>query len=313
MANETAGNGLTIEQPFPERAPEGQLHDVAKLLAGEELEEDDDAGQSGQAAAPAPVAQPQGEGVPAVPGTEGEAAPGEGLDAADLEPPAELDIAAMAAHLGISEAQLYAMKIPMGQDRGIVSFGEVKDAWRDQANLIDRSEAVTEQQNQLMGHQRTLQTTMNKLAEQYGAAPLQEAVAQAEADGERYRIQEQAALLARFPEWRDGETYQAARGGMLTLAQEYQFSEGEFKGVQDHRLVALLNDYAQLRARVRTAKQAAADARRGITRTAQRPGPGIGAKPPAPRHAAIKAKAKASRQTDDMTRAASAIISEIDQ
>lgn len=315
MAN-GEGNGLTIEQPFPERPAASQLHDVGRLLAGEPLEDENDGEQQGHQAASTAEGTSEAatadEGAPleGVRDDEGETDAGDGLGGLDLGEGKDLDVAAMATHLGVTEAELYTMQIPMGQDRGQVSFGQLKDAWRDQANVADRSDALTQQQNQLMGNQRTMQATMNMLADRYGAGPLQEAAAAAEADGERYRLQEQAATLERFPEWRDSETYQAARGGMLALATEYDFSEGEFTGVQDHRLVALLHDFHQLRARVGAAKKAAADARKGVTRKAQRPGGRVAAQSPTPKSQAIKDQAKRTGVTEDMTAAASHILSE---
>ncbi len=300
---EPNGSGLTIEQPFPERVTTSQVTDVGKLLAGEPLEDEDD-NETEQAAAS--TAEGAGAGEPADRGGDSEQA---AVPAIALGEGESLDVAAMAKHLGVSEEELYTMSIPMGQDRGSVSFGALKDAWRDQENVADRGQRVTEQANEMMAHRRTMQTTMNMLADKYGSEALQEAARAAELDGERYTHQEQAALLVRFPEWGEASTYAAARGEMLEFAQGYGFSEAEFSGVLDHRLVALLRDAQQLKARLGKAKQAAAEARAGTDSRGQRP-QGRAPRKPAERHKAIKDKARSSGMVGDMTAAASAIISE---
>jgi len=308
---ETDGNGgLAVAQPFPgerpmEALPGDQLAHIRGLLTGEPAEEEEEK--------PNGEADTGHQAASTAEGASGDADPapqGEELGGLHLGEGEDLDVAAMAAHLKVTEAELYEMQIPMGQDRGKVSFGQLKDAWRDQANLAERQEGMTAEANQMMGHRRTMQTTMNMLADKYGPAPLQDAVAAAEADGERYRGQERAALLARFPEWQDDRTYTTARGEMLELAREYQFSEADFTGVIDHRLVTLLRDFQQLKARVSRAKQAAADARQGTSRRGHRPGARVPAAKPAPASQAIKQQAIDTGDMGDMTRAAVAIIRE---
>ncbi len=147
----------------------------------------------------------------------------------------------------------YDQVIPMPDGLEPVTVGQLKDHYREHQDLQQERETweahQSEQQLKLMAVQRDVEQLLQFMRTQPPEvlAHLQRLRA---VDTDR----EKAMLLQVFPDWADAEKKKAARAEQLETFQQYGFSEQEYSGIQDHRVIKALHDLTQYRKREAAAK-----------------------------------------------------------
>lgn len=121
---------------------------------------------------------------------------------------------------------------------------------------------------------------------------------------------ETAALLDRFPEWRDPEVLTAEVAKIQSNAQKFGFSQEELASLTDHRQIALLHRLAVLEAKEAEWSGNAAKLAKRLSKAAKKPAPG--SKPSKTKDAdkARRQKLDRLRKTGSIQDAAAAIIME---
>lgn len=115
---------------------------------------------------------------------------------------------------------------------------------------------------------------------------------------QKYRRQEQDALLAKIPEWADGEKAKAEHAKMVATAKQYGYTEQEIYGVVDHRPLLILRDAMRWR-ELHREPNAAAKPKASSIKTAK-PGTPERPRPNAEYTKKVERAAKSGRQRDAM-------------
>jgi hypothetical protein len=105
-----------------------------------------------------------------------------------------------------------------------------------------------------VGAYRNLQALIDQLPRN---AMTQGLLRQMEAQHESSRERELESLHFARPRWSDPAYATGARQKMTALAREYGFTQVEVASVMDHRQVLLLQDYAELREKVKSSRDMA--------------------------------------------------------
>ncbi len=173
----------------------------------------------------------------------------------DAEPETETDDAeqaeqTMAEELGLDKADIYAMKVPLGDGREPISLGDMKDAYIQQVRDADKAEQTRIEQERTIGAERAaIQQLLSVLPEL--SPDQQQAIHQAQ---QAHLNREIDKTLARIPDWQDQATYKADMTAMQDLAQQYGISDEELGATVDSRHIHLLRDFARLQAKVAKAE-----------------------------------------------------------
>lgn len=135
----------------------------------------------------------------------------------------------------------YAQEVPLSSGEKL-SVGELKDFYQD---FAARQLDLVERENSLM----TRRTELEEVAGYLQLPPeVQQRIQQQQG---QYLREQHGQMLEAIPEWKDQKVFEQARGQIFELGKEYGV---DLSRVADHRVVKMLNDYAKLRASIRTAK-----------------------------------------------------------
>jgi hypothetical protein len=150
------------------------------------------------------------------------------------------------------------VEIPMPYGMEKMTVGELKD---QVSEIHLRQERLDKQSNEVM----TERDQLNHVVEAIEPYLTPEVMEKVTARRQAVLARENQRMLEAIPEWSEATVFQADRKNMQTLAGEYGFSEREFQTVSDHRLVKLLRDFTNMRARIHKAQNEAKPMRKGKT------------------------------------------------
>ena len=135
----------------------------------------------------------------------------------------------------------YEKEIPLSTGEK-VKLGALKDAYQAQHT---KTLEMTERENKLMRQQDEIE----RLASHLNTMP-PELIGKAQADIQQTLQREHHLMLEAIPAWKDKTQFDLGRGAIHELASEYG-AEKLVAGVSDHRIVKMLNDFAQLKAAIK--------------------------------------------------------------
>jgi hypothetical protein len=135
----------------------------------------------------------------------------------------------------------YEKEIPLSTGEK-VKLGALKDAYQAQHT---KTLEMTERENRLMRQQDEIE----RLAAHMGSLP-PELVAKSQAEIQQQLQREHHLMLEAIPAWKDKGQFDLGRGAIHALATEYG-AEKLVSQVTDHRIVKMLNDFAQLKAAIK--------------------------------------------------------------
>ncbi len=142
----------------------------------------------------------------------------------------------------------YDLEVPMPDGMENMTVGQLKDHYREHQDLqSERDEwesQQSEQQLELMATRRQLVELADMLSD---VKP--EVVDHVQQMIQRDDQKEAELLLKTFPSWSDPEKKAAARAEQLDAAKAYGFTEWEYSGIKDHRVIKALHDLSQYRKR----------------------------------------------------------------
>ena len=138
------------------------------------------------------------------------------------------------------------IEVPMPYGMEKKTIGQLKD---EVSQMHIKEKNVQKRENEIMSDQRYLSALVNSL----GQLP-PETMAILDAQKQQTLVRETKAMNQAIPEWEDKQAYIRDDKQMLGLASNYGFTESEYRGVIDHRLIKIVRDFALLRARVEGAK-----------------------------------------------------------
>lgn len=140
----------------------------------------------------------------------------------------------------------YEQQIPMANGES-VSLSELKDSYQAQTDklmeVIERENAVKQEFAQM----QDLAVAIEALPPEHRDAALQAKAADVK--------RENLMILETIPEWKDEAKLKQGYTQIMEMAAAYGAADA-VKGITDHRLVNILNDYARIRASVKAAKVA---------------------------------------------------------
>ena len=145
----------------------------------------------------------------------------------------------------------YDQLVPMNDGNEPMSIGAMKDeltTWRRDAEKNEK--ALQTERNDMMQDRQLLMNLLDSLGE---LPP--ETMAHLQTYQRNKLNREGRLMMAAIPEWSDNTVYLKDQVSMKQMAQEYGFSESEFRGLQDHRLVKLVRDYSLLKNKVNSASK----------------------------------------------------------
>lgn len=158
----------------------------------------------------------------------------------------------LAQTAGVSIQELYEVEIPLGDERGNTTLGEMKDRFRD----LQRVDQVRGQmEDQRTEFENSMIRARGELNEIIGLLPNvpTELLERARATHRASRDTERDLLLSVKPEWKDEAKFESAQTEIVDAISEYGFKRGDFDLVMDHRLVKLLHDFAGMKRRLASA------------------------------------------------------------
>ncbi|NNF60704.1 MAG: hypothetical protein HKN06_05145 [Gammaproteobacteria bacterium] len=198
----------------------------------------------------------------------------------------------------------YDLEIPMPDGMENMTVGQLKDHFRDHQDLQQERDDWEAQQNEQQLELMAARRQLVELAEMLKDVK-PEVVDHVQQMQQRDDQQEAELLLKTFPKWADPDAKAAARTEQLDTFKQYGFSEWEYSGITDHRVIKALHDLTQYRKR-----EAAGKAKREQLQS----NPPKGQKPPTRKQSPAQERAaliqRAKRGTsDDKTAAISSLIS----
>ena len=161
----------------------------------------------------------------------------------------DLDTLAMdglAERAGLSLEELFAVELPLGDERDPITLGTLKDRFTELARVDDSRNLLDEQrtsfENDMIRSKQELAAVVAQLP-QLPPGLVQQALAaqQQTLDDEREK------LRAIKPEWKDPETFRAAQDDILEAIAPYGFNRNDMDLIMDHRLIKFAYDHAQLK------------------------------------------------------------------
>lgn len=135
----------------------------------------------------------------------------------------------------------YAKEIPLNNGEKM-TVGALKDFYQGyDAKVVD----LIERENKVM----TQYTELQEMGQYLNLPPeAREKIAQQQI---QHLQQQHGLMLQAIPEWKDQAAFEKGRIQIHQLGEEYGV---DLSRVTDHRVVKMLNDYATLKARIKTAK-----------------------------------------------------------
>jgi hypothetical protein len=161
-----------------------------------------------------------------------------------------------AKRLGLTRQQFNALQVQVGAES--MTLGELK-AKLPEVLKLDKGRAELDDDRgtwelERVASYRNLSAIIDALPKNAMTAGL---LRQLEAQHENTRARELESLHFARPRWSDPNYATSAREKMHAVAKEYGFSRVELDGVLDHRQVLLLQDFADLREKVRASRDTA--------------------------------------------------------
>jgi len=178
-------------------------------------------------------------------------------DQADEQPagkPASLDEAAKA--LGMTRQEFNAIPVSVGAES--MTLGELKAKLPELLKLDASRERLEDDRGtwelERIASYRNLNAIIDALPKNAHTAGMLDAL---ERQHEQTRNRELQSLHFARPRWADATYATGAREKMTAIARDYGFTRAEVQGVLDHRQVLLLQDFAELREKVKASRDAA--------------------------------------------------------
>jgi hypothetical protein len=227
--------------------------------------DEDDEGAAGGA-------EDEGEGGK---GREGDGAEDEDEGAAAADAPL-VSVDDAAKKLGLTREQFNALTVQVGGDS--LTLGQLKAKLPEIARLDKARNELDDERGtwelERIASYRNLTAIIDALPKNAMTAGL---LRQLEVQHENNRAREMETLHFARPRWQDATYAAAARVKIHAVAKEYGFTRAEVDGLMDHRQVLLVQDYAELRERVRASRDTARKLAEG---SAERPAGQKGAAAP---------------------------------
>jgi hypothetical protein len=168
--------------------------------------------------------------------------------------PASLDEAAK--QLGMTRQEFNAIPVQVGAES--MTLGELKARLPDLLKLDQNREQLEDARGtwelERISAYRNLNAIIDALPKNAHTAGMLNAL---ERQHEQNRNRELQSLHFARPRWADATYATGAREKMTAIARDYGFTKAEVQGVMDHRQVLLLQDFAELREKVKASRDAA--------------------------------------------------------
>lgn len=182
---------------------------------------------------------------------EGDEDEGEGSQAAQVS---TIDDAAKA--LGLSRSEFNALEVKVGNET--MTLGELK-AKLPEVLKLDKSrtefdDARGQWELERIASYRNIHAIVDAIPK---TAQTAELLRQLESRHQEIRQRELETLHFARPQWSDPHYATAAREKILAIGKEYGFSRAEIDALMDHRQVLLVQDFADLRDKVRASRDTA--------------------------------------------------------
>ena len=186
-------------------------------------------------------------------GEEGEEGDGDGSADPDGKPASLDDVA---KRLGMTRQELNSIPVQIGAES--MTLGELKAKLPELVKLDQSREELDDERGtwelERIGSYRNLQAIIDQLPKNPQTVGM---LRQLDAQHERNRERELENLHFARPRWADPTYATGARAKMTAVAKEYGFTAVEVGSVMDHRQVLLLQDYAELREKVKASRDSA--------------------------------------------------------
>jgi hypothetical protein len=168
----------------------------------------------------------------------------------------------------------YDQVIPVkaGEEAEELTIGQLKDHYQDNRQFHQEREAWEDGRMRQDNEMIVARQEITNLVELLGDVK-PEALAHLRKGQNARNAQQAELLLLDFPEWKDPATKARDRGPMLETIREYGYTEMEFGGIQDHRMIKALSDLTKLKARVKAAEAAKTAVPVGQRSTQRKPTP----------------------------------------
>lgn len=171
----------------------------------------------------------------------------DGVSDESIQPPTLADLA---EHLGIESKDLYnELEIPMGKDAEPITLGQFKDRVKELNDLDGVRDELHAQREEHTRERMAMRAELNQLM---AILPpqLREEWTRAAGDRNRdYQFQQERQTLEAMPEWRDANTRREEEAAIVSVGNEYGFSQAEIEATYDHRSRRVLRDLANYRKR----------------------------------------------------------------
>ncbi len=155
----------------------------------------------------------------------------------------------LAKAAGVSIQELYEVEIPLGDERGNTTLGQLKDRFRDLQRVDQVRETMEDQRTEFENSMIRARGELNEIIGLLPNVPT-ELLERARAEHRATRDTEREMLLTVKPEWKDDAKFENAQTEIIEAISEYGFKRGDFDLVMDHRLVKLLHDFAGMKRRL---------------------------------------------------------------
>jgi hypothetical protein len=164
------------------------------------------------------------------------------------EAPAPSTFKGLAEKLDMSVKDLYAVEIPLGDDGSVMTLGEVKNRWKD---LKQADEMLLQSEDKRISTENELQAKIRD--QQIAQANPNLSPEQRQAYLNKYVEQANAEAIRTIDGWSDPLVAKAELGAIGELLAEYGKTAAQISQVIEPTDLRMLNDYARLRARVKSA------------------------------------------------------------
>lgn len=247
--------------------PYGESLDAATAAVASLILGDGPPGQPrGKEAAPQPSQDPDdiGADIERLFGDQTQAPPETGGDSEGLV------LKDVAEKVGVSLEDLYKVRIPMPDEGDALTLAEIKDlATEHRRTAVERVEWETNRAEQTNAIANAVQELQQLAAMIPAEMRTPEMLRHAETRNAALKEMEAGRLLQRIPEFKDPARYTAAMEQMVPLVERYGFKPEELRSVLDHRLIAMVHDYARFDARIKELQRISKERaeRKGSART----------------------------------------------
>jgi hypothetical protein len=159
----------------------------------------------------------------------------------------KITLSDIAKELGVEDADLYQIEIPIGKDKSI-SLGDLKDTfnkWAVKAKQLDNIEArESDLHGEMLRSAKTITDIVSTLPPNVLTPQYFEKIEEYQ---KVHGQQEMEKLLAIKPEWADPIVATTAKKNMLAAAKNYGLTEIDVSNITDHRWLLALSDLGKLR------------------------------------------------------------------